>query len=165
MWKFFISGVEIFRFYGRIETKTKNVPTRDEKCPYQRRKISTTKTKYFHTRDKLFHSFRKGMKHFHTSKEIIGAKHLYTYLTFTVTFLFWCGKCSTLLGQCRLWFEPKTIKWHYLLAGLGTAFFCILNVSFFCVLLKNATFFYVFFEFLATYETQKNDACILFLRT
>ena len=35
---------------------------------------------------------------------------------------------------------------------LGTAFFSILNVPFFSVLLKNVTFF------LATYETQKNDA-------
>ena len=43
---------------------------------------------------------------------------------------------------------------------LGTAFFSVLNASFFCVLLKNTTFFYCtvysFFEFLATYETQKN---------
>ena len=30
--------------------------------------------------------------------------------------------------------------------GLGTAFFYILNASFFCVLLKNATFFYVLFS-------------------
>ena len=29
--------------------------------------------------------------------------------------------------------------------GLGTAFFSFLNASFFCVLLKNATFFNVFF--------------------
>ena len=41
-------------------------------------------------------------------------------------------------------------------AGLGTAFFYALNASFFCILLKHATFFYVFFKFLATYVTQKN---------
>ena len=41
--------------------------------------------------------------------------------------------------------------------GLGTAFFSVQNISFFSVLLKNATFFSVLFcEFLATYETQKN---------
>ena len=52
-------------------------------------------------------------------------------------------------------------------AGLGTAFFYALNALFFCVLLKHAMFFCVFFEFLATYETQKNDALfyVLFLRT
>ena len=45
------------------------------------------------------------------------------------------------------------------MAGLGTAFFYVLDASFFCVLLKQATFFYVlFFEFLVTYETQKNNA-------
>ena len=44
-------------------------------------------------------------------------------------------------------------------AGLGTAFFSVLNALFFCVLLKYATFFYVLFScILATYETQKNDA-------
>ena len=43
--------------------------------------------------------------------------------------------------------------------GLGTVFFSILNVLFFSVLLKNAMFFSIlFFEFLVTYETQKNDA-------
>ena len=31
-------------------------------------------------------------------------------------------------------------------AGLGTTFFSILNVSFFSVLLKNATFFFVLFS-------------------
>ena len=31
-------------------------------------------------------------------------------------------------------------------AGLGTAFFYVLNASFCCILLKNATFFYVFFR-------------------
>ena len=30
-------------------------------------------------------------------------------------------------------------------AGLGTAFFYALNASFFCILLKHATFFYVLF--------------------
>ena len=53
------------------------------------------------------------------------------------------------------------------LAGLGTAFFYVQNASFFCVLLKNATFFYIFFlKFLATYETQKYDKffSVLFLR-
>ena len=34
---------------------------------------------------------------------------------------------------------------NYLYAGLGTAFFSVLNVSFFSVLLKNATFFSVLF--------------------
>ena len=31
-------------------------------------------------------------------------------------------------------------------SGLGTTFFCVLNASFFCVLLKNAMFFYVLFS-------------------
>ena len=31
------------------------------------------------------------------------------------------------------------------MAGLGTAFFSVLKASFFCVPLKNATFFYVLF--------------------
>ena len=46
-----------------------------------------------------------------------------------------------------------------LATGLGTAFFCVLNASFFGVLLKNATFFHIIFcEFFATYETQNTDA-------
>ena len=51
-------------------------------------------------------------------------------------------------------------SWHIreFLAGLGTAFFSVLNESFFSVLLKNAMFFCVLFEFLATHETQKNAA-------
>ena len=40
--------------------------------------------------------------------------------------------------------------------GLSTTFFSVQNVSFFSVLLKNAMFFSVLYEFLATYETQKN---------
>ena len=57
-------------------------------------------TKYFQTREEIFHSNRKGMRHFQTSK----------YFVFTATFLFWCGNCSSLLGQCagadgyRPWF-------------------------------------------------------------
>ena len=44
-------------------------------------------------------------------------------------------------------------------AGLGTAFFYVLNALFFWVLLKHPTFFCVLFlSFLATYETHKNDA-------
>ena len=31
-------------------------------------------------------------------------------------------------------------------AGLGTAFFCVQHATFFCVLLKNATFFFAFFS-------------------
>ena len=38
--------------------------------------------KNFHTRYKFFHRSRKGMKHFKTSKEIIGAKHFHTYFGF-----------------------------------------------------------------------------------
>ena len=30
-------------------------------------------------------------------------------------------------------------------AGLGTAFFCVRHATFFCILLKNATFFFAFF--------------------
>ena len=41
---------------------------------------------------------------------------------------------------------PKKFDgWGYQEAGLGTAFFYVLNASFFYVLLKNATFFYVLF--------------------
>ena len=37
---------------------------------------------------------------------------------------------------------PKeAIRGHDKNSGLGTAFFSVLNASFFCVLLKNATFF------------------------
>ena len=31
-------------------------------------------------------------------------------------------------------------------AGLGTAFFCVRHATFFCILLKNATFFFAFFS-------------------
>ena len=72
---------------------------RSNTYPHQRQKISTPETKYFHTRDKIFHRSRKGMKNFQTRKEIIGAKHVHTSLVFTVTFLFWCGNYSSLLGQ------------------------------------------------------------------
>ena len=41
--------------------------------------------------------------------------------------------------------------------GLGTAFFCVQNVTFFCVQKRESyVLFRSFFEFLATYETQKN---------
>ena len=58
--KFFCSGVEILRSYCRIGLKTKNVRTRDEKFPHQRRKISTPETKYFHTSFVSFRSCRAG---------------------------------------------------------------------------------------------------------
>ena len=45
-------------------------------------------------------------------------------------------------------------------AGLGTAFFSILNALFFCVILKNALPF-AFFYFLATYETPKERCNLL----
>ena len=60
--------------------------------------------------------------------------------------------------------QVVALGWHCKkLPGLGTAFFYVLNASFFCVLLKHSMFFYVFFQFLATYETQKNGAffCVL----
>ena len=57
---------------------------------------------------------------------------------------------------------PYNIPWHPILpwgchqiererkeavkAGLGTAFFSVLNTSFFCVLLNNATIFYILFS-------------------
>ena len=54
-----------------------------------------------------------GAKHFETRKEIIGAKYFHTHLVFIVTFLFWCGNCWSLLGQCtpvHYWsFEMKAI--------------------------------------------------------
>ena len=54
------------------------------------------------------------------------------------------------------------------ITGLGAAFFCILNASFFCVLLKNATWFCILFSsFWRLMRPQKNNAffCVLFLRT
>ena len=52
-------------------------------------------------------------------------------------------------------------------AGLGTAFFPVQKVSFFPVLLNNVPLFRSFFEFLATYKTQKNGTFfpVLFKRT
>ena len=38
------------------------------------------------------------------TKEKIGAKHFYTCLVFRVTFLYWCGNGSLLLGQCVVHF-------------------------------------------------------------
>ena len=43
---------------------------RSKTFPQQSQNISTQETKYFHPRDETFHKFRKGMKHFQTSKEI-----------------------------------------------------------------------------------------------
>ena len=73
--------------------------------------------------------------------------------------IFWWSKSAI---QCLI----KEIK--ALFAGLGTAFFPVQNVPFFPVILKNIPFFPVlFFEFLATYETQKNGTFfpVLFKRT
>ena len=61
-------------------------------------------------------------------------------------------------------------SWAYILVvipsitGLGTTFFSVLNVPFFK---KCNVLFHSVFEFLATYETQKNNAffSVLFLRT
>ena len=47
---------------------------------------------------------------------------------------------------------------------LGIQERCVRYARFFCVLLKNAAFFlFIIFEFLATYETQKNVAIFAFL--
>ena len=47
---------------------------------------------------------------------------------------------------------------------LGIQERCVRYATFFCVLLKNAAFFlFIIFEFLATYETQKNVAIFAFL--
>ena len=37
---------------------------------------------------------------FPSRKEIKGAKYIHNYVGFIVAFLFWCGNCSLLLGQC-----------------------------------------------------------------
>ena len=37
-------------------------------------------------------------------------------------------------------------KFRRFQAGLGTEFLSVLNASFFCVILKNATFFYILFR-------------------
>ena len=77
-----------------------------------------------------------------------------------------CVQCTS-TGTCTYSTCLKSLYYRHIhcgpccviYAGLGTAFYSILNASFFCVLLKYATFFYVLFSsILATYETQKNDA-------
>ena len=57
-------------------------------------------------------------------------------------------------SKSLIWFErnERMSKWAnskaciIVRAGLGTAFFSFLNVSSFCVLLKNTTFFYIHFS-------------------
>ena len=65
-----------------------------------------------------------------------------------------CSDCLKHIELCCDWLKQ----------GWAPGFFSVLNASFFCIFLKNATFF---FEFLVTYETQKNNAffCVLSLRT
>ena len=50
--------------------------------------------------------FSIGVKDFQTLKEIIGAKHLHTYLVLIVILLFGRGNCSLLLGEC-VWPRSK----------------------------------------------------------
>ena len=58
--------------------------------------------------------------------------------------------------RCQIWNREYCLLNHFN-PGLGTTFFPIQNVPFFPALIKNVLFFPVlFFEFLATYETQKN---------
>ena len=74
---------------------------RSEPFPYQRWKNSTPETS------------RKGMTHFQTSKEIRGVKHCHPHLIFTVTFLFWCGNCSSLLGTVTVSYKIMCFSFLY----------------------------------------------------
>ena len=63
---------------------------------------------------------------------------LLIFFLFTI-YSFIPGECYALCPDISQYCTVKP-------AGLGTAFFYVLIASFFCVLLKNATFFYILFR-------------------
>ena len=105
------------------------------------------------------------------------------FVVLRTMFITYCTECSTIQKTITnsVWPQVTSIqlyrKIHLLIvnnifwssfSGLGTAFFYVLNASFLLHSFKaHNVLLHSFFEFLATYETQKNDAffCILFLRT
>ena len=60
-------------------------------------------------------------------------------------------------GGIICYLSKKNLKIY---SGLGTAFFCVLNASFFYVLLKNATFLYLLFRVFG-YLWDPKEWCIL----
>ena len=83
-----------FFFQSHENRKTKHLHTGVNKCPDQRQ---------------IFDRSRKGMRNFQTRKEIIEVKYFHSYLVFTVTFLFWCGNCSSLSEQYSI-LPPKIFQ-------------------------------------------------------
>ena len=80
----------------------------------------------------------------------------------------WVYNLSTSLNLRVALFWASQILEKTVNPGLGTAFFCVQNVPFFCVLKRERyVLFRSFFEFFATYETQKNVTffSVLFKRT